>query len=110
MPRFPKKEAGIVALAEPLRRGLLSNISVYPKPPINPIVLRMKSLVYKSRCEVPLVKKANAETATTAKDDALEDLIKALKSKRLIEGKLLYKYILENKEVFRNESCYSLRR
>ena len=80
MPRFPQKEADIAALAEPLWRGLLSNISIYPKPPIHPIVLRMKSLVYKNRCEVILAKKANAETAMTAKDDALEDLIKALKS------------------------------
>jgi hypothetical protein len=80
MPRFPEKEADIAALAEPLWRGLLSNRPVYPKPPIHPIVLRTKSLVYKNRCEVLLAKKANAETATTAKDDALEDLIKALKS------------------------------
>ena len=40
----------------------------------------MKSLVYKNRCEVLLAKKAHAETATTAKDDALEDLVEALKS------------------------------
>jgi hypothetical protein len=80
MPVFPKKEADIAALAEPLRRGLLANRPVYPKPPIHPIVLGMKSLVYKNRCEVLLAKKANAETATTAKDDALEDLVKALKS------------------------------
>lgn len=80
MPRFPKKEADIAALAEPLWRGLLSNISIYPKPPVNPFALRMKTLVYKNRCEILLAKKANAETATTAKDDALEDLIEALKS------------------------------
>jgi hypothetical protein len=40
----------------------------------------MKSLVYKNRCEVLLAKKAYAKTATTAKDDALEDLVKVLKS------------------------------
>lgn len=80
MPVFPKKEAEVAALAEPLFRGLLSNISIYPNPPVNPFALRMKSLVYKNRCEVLLAKKANAETATTAKDDALEDLVKALKS------------------------------
>lgn len=80
IPVFPKKEAEIAALAEPLRRGLLSNRPVYPNPPVNPFALRMKSLVYKNRCEVLLAKKANAETATTAKDEALEDLVKALKS------------------------------
>ena len=80
MPRFPKKEAEIAALAGPLWRGLLSNRPVYPKPPVNLLALRMKSLVYKNRCEVLLAKKAHAETATTAKDDALENLVKALKS------------------------------
>lgn len=80
MPVFPKKEADIAALAEPLRRGLLANRPVYPKPPIHPIALRIKSLAYKNRREVLLAKKAHAKTATTAKDDALEDLIKALKS------------------------------
>lgn len=80
MPGFPTKEADIAALAEPLWRGLLSNRPVYPKPPIHPITLRIKSLVYKNRCEVLLAKKAHAETATTAKDDTLEDLVKALKS------------------------------
>jgi hypothetical protein len=39
MPRFPKKQAEIAALAEPLRRGLLANRPVYPKPPIHPIYL-----------------------------------------------------------------------
>jgi hypothetical protein len=80
MPRFPKKESEIITLADRLWRGLWSNRPIYPKPPIHPIVLGMKSLVYKNRCEVLLAKKAHAETATTAKDDALEDLIKALKS------------------------------
>jgi hypothetical protein len=61
MPRFPEKETDIIALAEPLWRGLLSNRPVYPKPPIHPIALRMKSLVYKNRCEVLLTKKARAD-------------------------------------------------
>lgn len=61
MPRFPEKEADIAALAEPLWRGLLSNHPLYPKPPIHPIVLRMKSLVYKNRCEVLLAKKGQTE-------------------------------------------------
>jgi len=80
MPVFPEKEAEVVALAEPLFHGLLSNIPIYPNPPVTPFALRMKSLVYKNRCEVLLAKKARAETTTTAKDDALEDLIEALKS------------------------------
>jgi hypothetical protein len=71
---FPQKEAEVAALTEPLWRGLLSNRPVYPKPPVNLMALRMKSLVYKNRCEVLLAKKANAKIATTAKDEALEDL------------------------------------
>jgi hypothetical protein len=39
MPRFPKKEADIVALAEWLWRGLFGNHPVYPQPPVHPIWL-----------------------------------------------------------------------
>lgn len=81
MTRLPTKEPDIIAFAENLWRGLLANRPMYyPKPPIHPIVLRTKSLVYKNRLETSLAKKAHAEIATTAKDEALEDLIEALKS------------------------------
>jgi len=46
MPRFPKKEADIVALAEWLWRGLFGNHPVYPQPPVHPIWLNIKSAIY----------------------------------------------------------------
>jgi len=80
MPRFPKKEAEIVALAEQLWRGLWTNLPVYPKPPVHFRLLRAKSLIYKNRRDGFLAKKAEAEAATTAKNEAREDLIEAMKS------------------------------
>ncbi|MBU1518332.1 MAG: fibronectin type III domain-containing protein [Planctomycetes bacterium] len=80
MPRFPIKEAEVAALAEPLWRGLQLNSVIYPNPPVNLMALRIKSLAYKNKLETSLAKKACAEAATTAKDEALEDLIEALKS------------------------------
>ena len=80
MPRFPKKEAEIAALAERLWRGLWTNLPVYPKPPVHFILLRFKSLIYKNRRDGFLAKKAAAEQATADKDQALEELIEAMKA------------------------------
>ena len=80
MPRFPKKEAEIAALAERLWRGLWTNLPVYPKPPVHFILLRVKSLIYKNRRDGFLAKKAAAEQATADKDQALEELIEAMKA------------------------------
>ncbi len=80
MPRFPKKEAEIAALAERLWRGLWKNLPVYPKPPVHFILLRFKSLIYKNRRDGFLAKKAAAEQATADKDQALEELIEAMKA------------------------------
>jgi len=80
MPRFPKKEAEIAALAERLWRGLWTNLPVYPKPPVHFILLRAKSLIYKNRRDSFLAKKAAAEQTTTDKDQALEELIEAMKA------------------------------
>lgn len=80
MPRFPKKEADIVALAERVWRGLFGNHPVYPQPPVHPITLRIKSMVYLARRNVFIAAKAAAEQAVTVKNEALEDLIDAMKS------------------------------
>jgi hypothetical protein len=80
MPRFPEKETDIVALAELLWRGLLSGRLVYPKPPIHPILVRMRALVYRNRRDIMLARQAKAESTITAKNEALEDLIEALKT------------------------------
>ena len=80
MPRFPKKESEIIAFAERLWRGLWGNLPVYPQPPVHPMTLRIKSMVYFSRRNVFIAKQAAAEQATADKDDALQDLIDAMKS------------------------------
>ena len=80
MPRFPKKEAEIVALAERLWRGLWSNRPIYPNPPVHPISLRLKAMIYRHYRENSIAKQAAAEAATTTKDEALEELVEAMKS------------------------------
>jgi len=79
MPRFPKKEAQIAALAERLWRGIGSNRPIYPKPPVHPILIRMRKIIYQSRHDNFLAAQAAAEQATTDKTEALEILIEALK-------------------------------
>ena len=44
MPRFPKRETEIVALSERLYRGLLDNNTIFPFPPVHPILIRIKKL------------------------------------------------------------------
>lgn len=80
MPRFPKKEADIVALAEWLWRGLWGNRPVYPQPPVHPIWLRMKSMIYLARRNDFIAAQAAAEQAVTVKNEALEDLTEAMKT------------------------------
>jgi len=80
MPRFPKKEAEIVALAERLWRGLWSNRPIYPNPPVHPISLRFKAIIYRRYRENLIAKQAAAKQATTAKDEALEELGEAMKA------------------------------
>ena len=79
MPRFPKKEAQIAALAEQLWRGLLDNNAIFSQPPVHPIWIRIKKLIYQSRHDNFLAAQAAAEQATTDKSEALEILIEALK-------------------------------
>ena len=80
MPRFPKKEAQIAALAEQLWRGLLDNNAIFPQPPVHPILIRIKKLIYQSRHDNFLAARAAAEQATGEKTEALEELIEAMKA------------------------------
>jgi len=77
---FPKKEAEIAALAEQLWRGLLDNNAVFPAPPVHPILIRIRKLIYQSRHDNFLAARAASERATANKDDALENLIEAMKA------------------------------
>ncbi len=81
MARFPKKEAEIVALAERLWQGLLSNRpTIYPNPPVHPISLRFKAITYRRQREDLIAKQAAVEAATATKDEALEELVEAMKA------------------------------
>jgi len=79
MPRFPKKEDEIVALAERLWRGLRSNRPIYPNPPAHRISLRFKAIIYSRYRENIIAKQTAAEQATTAYNEALEELYEAMK-------------------------------
>lgn len=78
MARFPKKQAEIVALAERLWNGLWQNQDIYPQPPVHPILIRIKSMIYSSRRDDLIAKQAAAEQTTTTKDEALDDLVEAM--------------------------------
>lgn len=80
MARFPKKEAEIAALADRLWRGLWSNRPIYPNPPVHPISIRFKAIIYRRYRENLIAKQAAVEAATTAKDEALEELVEAMKA------------------------------
>ena len=71
MPRFPKKEADIAALAEQLYAGLQANGAIYPRPPVRTLFLRWKTNKYMSLRDTAMAKQAFAEAATAAKDEAL---------------------------------------
>ena len=65
MPRFPKREAEIAALAEQLWRGLLDNNAIFSQPPVHPILIRIRKIIYQSRHDNFLAAQAAAEQATT---------------------------------------------
>lgn len=80
MPRFPKSQAQITALAEQLWWGLLNNQPVFPQPPVHPILIRIRKIIYQSRHGNFLAVQAAAEQATTNKTEVLEELIEAMKA------------------------------
>ena len=79
MPRSPKKEADIAALAERLYAGLRANALIYPRPPVRVLFLRWTTNRYMSFRDTAMAKQAAAEQAVTVKNDALEDLADAMK-------------------------------
>jgi len=81
MPRFPKKEAEIVALAERLWRGLLDNNSTYPNQPVHPILIRIRNMIYSARRNNLITAQAAAAEATTAKTEVLEEFIEAMEGR-----------------------------
>jgi len=84
MSRFPKKEADIIALAERMIAGFAANPAVFPNPPFPPmgsiIGIRWKSWQYHLRHGELNAACAAAESAVADKDQALANLIDALKN------------------------------
>ncbi len=80
MPRFPKNQADIVALAELLRTGLKDNPAIFPAPPVFWFIIRIKKNQFANARDSALAARAAAEAAFTAKDEALQELIEAMKA------------------------------
>jgi hypothetical protein len=80
MPRFPKREPEIMALAERLVSGFRSNLALFPAPPVPWIVLNTKKLLFRVRRSDAIAAQAAAEQTIADKNDALEQLTDALKS------------------------------
>lgn len=80
MARFPLKEAEISALVEAMITGFTDNTTVYPAPPVAVADLTTAKAAYITATNVAIAARAAAEAATTAKDEALEDLIDAMKT------------------------------
>ena len=80
MARFPITEADIVALAEAMTSGLTDNAAIYPAPPIAPVDLTVLISSYQNAKNGAIAAQAAAEEATGSKDEALDDLVDAMRS------------------------------
>ncbi len=80
MPRFPKNQADIAALAELIRSGLKDNPAIFPAPPIIWQIIRGRRTQFVNARDSVLSARAVAESAFTAKDVALQELIEAMKA------------------------------
>ena len=58
----------------------MDNNAVFPAPPVHPILIRIRKIIYQSRHDNFLAARAASEQATANKDDALENLIEAMKA------------------------------
>ena len=80
MARFPRTEPEIIALAEIMEVGLTDNPTIYPSPPAIPPHLGVLRTAYINAKNTLIAAQAVAEQATSDKDDALDNLVGAMKS------------------------------
>ncbi len=80
MPRFPKNQADIAALAWLLRTGLKDNPAIFPAPPVSWFFIGTKKTQFVTARDSALSARAAAESAFTAKDVALEELVEVMKA------------------------------
>ncbi len=80
MPEFPKKEADIFDLGSRLMDGLLRGRLIFPDPPVSSFCIYMRLLNFNACHQGALKARSLAETAQSAKDKALADLVEAMKA------------------------------
>lgn len=80
MPRFPKSEPEIMALAERLVPGFQGNLALFPALPVPWFVLNTKKALFRARRSSVIAANAAAESAIADKNTAIEELIDAIKS------------------------------
>jgi hypothetical protein len=79
MPRFPEKEAEIVALASSIEGGLPSD-PIFASPPVSPTQLAAAVSGFNDAASLAEQKRAEAAQATQAKADELAALVSQMKS------------------------------
>ena len=80
MPTFPVSEANVLELAQELQAGLSGSSVYFPIPPISPANLSTLIGNCVSSKNAAVEKQATAKEAITAKDNAVQALIDAMKS------------------------------
>lgn len=80
MPKFPKAEPEIVALAQEIVAGLSANSSVYPASPVSSEQLTARVNAYQTARTAATAAQAAAKKATATKDETLASLIEDMRS------------------------------
>ncbi|MBC6476257.1 MAG: hypothetical protein GDA48_28395 [Hormoscilla sp. GM102CHS1] len=80
MPKFPKAEPEIVALAQEIVAGLSANSSVYPASPVSSEQLTTRVNAYQAARTAATAATAAAKKATATKDATLASLIEDMRS------------------------------
>lgn len=80
MARFPRSEADILALEQELVVGLSNNVAIYPSPLVSDMDLAARLSAHTSSKNTAVAAQAAAEEATSDKEDALADMIDAMKA------------------------------
>ncbi len=91
MPKFPKAEPEIIALAQESVAGLSANSSVYPASPVSSEQLTTRISEYQAARAAATAATAAAKNATAAKDETLVSLIEdMLRILRYAENEVKY--------------------
>jgi len=80
MPRFPRTEAEIKALAQNIVTGLAENAADFPAPPVPSADLQALRTSFVTLCDEQVAAMAAAEQATETKVAGLEELVTAMKA------------------------------